>query len=136
MKGSRQELKVDGAVELPHVIAYLEQLVQSLKSGAVEVRQGDESLVLGPRGVVGFSLAAVDKGKRQRLALELTWRKFKAPDPALDLTLGPAPAAEAAAAAEAVEDVAAAYTAGGANPYAEKAAERPAEEAAELGEGD
>src|SRR5690606_21569470 len=62
----QQALTVEGAVELPHVIGYLEALVQALKSGAAKVQRGDEQVVLGPRGVVGFSLAAVDKGKRQK----------------------------------------------------------------------
>lgn len=90
MKSSRQELKIDGAVEVPHVIAYLEQLVAALKSGSVRVHRGAEQVVLGPRGVVGFSLAASDKGKRQKLTLELSWRKFAAPDADLDLVIGPA----------------------------------------------
>lgn len=97
MKGSRRELKVEGAVELPHVIAYLEQLVEGLRSGAAVVRRGEEQVVLGPRGIVGFSLAAVEKGKRQRLSLELSWRKFNAPSADTDLTIGPAPKAEPAA---------------------------------------
>ena len=58
----RQALEVEGAVELPHVIGYLEQLVQALKSGAARVQRGDEQVILGPRGVVGFSLAAEDSG--------------------------------------------------------------------------
>lgn len=131
MKSTRQELKVDGAVELPQAIAYLEQLVQALKSGTAEVRQGDHAIVLGPRGVVGFSLRAVDKGKRQRLALELEWRKFKAPAAELDLTIGTSAEPQPAAA----EDPAAAYTAGAENPYAQKPAE-PSAEAEELGEAD
>lgn len=131
MKATRQELKVDGAVELPQAIAYLEQLVQALKAGTAEVRQGDHAIVLGPRGVVGFSLRAVDKGKRQRLALELEWRKFKAPAAELDLTIGAAaePQPEPAA------DPSATYTAGAENPYAAKPVE-PTAEAEELGEAD
>lgn len=137
MKGSRQELKVDGAAELSHVIGYLEQLVQALKSGSAEVRQGDRSIVLGPRGVVGFSLRAVDRGRRQRLALELEWRKFKAPAAELDLSIGaaPEPAPEPAA------DPASVYAAGAGNPYAEMAAAEAAEsadpaEAAEVAEAE
>lgn len=103
MKHARNDLTVEGAVELPRVVEYLEQLVQALKSGAAHVRQGDQEVVLGPRGVIGFSLAASDRGKRQRLALELTWRKFKAPDPSLDLHIAAAPAAAPVAGADAVE---------------------------------
>lgn len=95
MKHARNDLTVEGAVELPHVVEYLEQLVQALKAGTARVRQGDKEVVLGPRGVVGFSLSASDRGKRQRLALELTWRKFNAPDPALDLHISGAPVADA-----------------------------------------
>jgi amphi-Trp domain-containing protein len=92
MKHARKDMKVEGAVELPHVVAYLEQLVQALKAGTVRIRQDDEQIVLGPRGVVGFSLSARDRGRRQSLALELTWRKFSAPDPTLDLHIDAAPA--------------------------------------------
>lgn len=105
MKHPRQELRVEGAVELPHVISYLEQLVGALRSGMVRVHRGDEQVVLGPRGVIGFSLAAAEKGKRQRLSLELSWRKYDAPDADLDLTIGPA--AELPPAAEAVTQAAA-----------------------------
>lgn len=91
MKASRRELKVEGAVELPHVIAYLERLVEGLRSGAVEVSRGEEHVVLGPRGILGFSLSAQEKGKRQRLSLELSWRKFDAPSADADLTIGPRP---------------------------------------------
>lgn len=119
MKGSRQGLKVEGAVELPHVISYLEHLVAALKSGAVRVHRGEEQIVLGPRGVVGFSLAASDKGKRQKLTLELSWRKFAAPDPELDLAIGPgeeaAPVAEEVAEEAAIAD--AATVAGAASVY-------------------
>lgn len=117
MKGSRQGLKIEGAVELPHVISYLEHLVEALKSGAVRVHRGEDQIVLGPRGVVGFSLAASDKGKRQKLSLELSWRKFNAPDPELDLVIGPAP--EPPPAPEAVSEEAA--VAGAAQVYAEAA---------------
>lgn len=96
MKHARKDLKVEGAVELPHVVAYLEQLVLALKAGTVRIRQEDEEVVLGPRGVIGFALSARDRGRRQSLALELTWRKFNAPDPDLDLHIDNAPAAAAA----------------------------------------
>lgn len=113
MKHHRQELKVEGAVEVPHVIAYLEQLVTALKSGVVRVHRGADQVILGPRGVIGFTLTAGEKGKRQKLTLELSWRKYSAPDADLDLTIGPAaelppaaetPAPEASAAADPATD--------------------------------
>jgi amphi-Trp domain-containing protein len=103
MKHARKDLKVEGAVELPHVVAYLEQLVQALKAGTVRVRQGDQEIVLGPRGVVGFALSASEKGKRQNLSLELTWRKFSAPEEDLELRIDAAPAEVNDAAPDVIE---------------------------------
>lgn len=91
MKHPRKQVTVEGALELPRVIETLESLVAALKSGAVEVKHDDESIVLGPRGILGFSLAAGEKGKRQRLALEFTWRKFSAADTDFDLSIKPGP---------------------------------------------
>jgi len=98
MKSVRNDLKVEGAASVAHVVAYLEQLVQALKAGTAHVRQGDEKIVLGPSGVLGFSLAASDRGKRQSLTLELTWRKRNVPAADLDLQIGSeAPEVEATA---------------------------------------
>ena len=70
MKFARNDLKVEGAAPVAHVVAYLEQLAQALKAGTAHVRQGDQQIVLGPGDIVGFSLAASDRGKRQSLSLE------------------------------------------------------------------
>ncbi len=91
MKHSRNEVTVEGALELPRVIETLESLVAALKTGAVQVQHDGESIVLGPRGILGFELSASEKGKRQRLALEFTWRKFSAADTDFDLSIKPAP---------------------------------------------
>lgn len=107
MKFTRNDLKVEGAAEVAHVVAYLEQLAQALKAGTAHVRRGDQQIVLGPSGVVGFSLAASDRGKRQSLTLELSWRKRSVPATELDLTISseasPAAAAITSATADAVE---------------------------------
>ena len=88
MKFSRNDLKVEGAAPVAHVVTYLEQLAQALKAGTAHIRQGDQQIVLGPSGVLGFSLAASDRGKRQSLTLELTWRKRNVPATDLDLQIG------------------------------------------------
>ena len=91
MKHARNEVTVEGALELPRVIETLESLIAALKTGAVQVQHDGESIVLGPRGILGFELTASEKGKRQRLALEFTWRKFSAADTEFDLSIKPAP---------------------------------------------
>lgn len=128
MKQPRRELRVEGAAELPHVISYLEQLAAALRSGAVRVHRGEEVVVLGPRGVIGFSLAVSDRGKRQKLSLELSWRKLAVPEADLDLVIAPAEVPRPAAEAVEEEVAAPAATAEGAEASpAEGAEASPAE---------
>lgn len=104
MKQSHKEVIVEAAVAVPQVVELLEQLVSALKSGAVHVHVGSQELVLGPRGVLGVQLHARQKGKRQKLALELSWRKKRvAPDESLDLSIRPAPVEAAPEAIEVVD---------------------------------
>lgn len=104
MKQSHKEITVEAAVPVPQVVEVLEQLVAALKSGAVHVQVGSHELVLGPRGVLGFQLHARQKGKRQKLALELSWRKkLVAPDERLDISIRPAPVEAAPEAIEVVD---------------------------------
>jgi amphi-Trp domain-containing protein len=107
MKHPRNEVTVEGALELPRVIETLESLVAALKTGSVQIQHDGESIVLGPRGILGFELSASEKGKRQRLALEFTWRRFSAADTDFDLAISPAPA-PAPALARAISDYASA----------------------------
>lgn len=129
MKHPRNEVTVEGALELPRVIETLESLVAALKTGSVQVQHDGESIVLGPRGVLGFELAASEKGKRQRLSLEFTWRKFSAADTDFDLSIQPAPP-------PALTRVISDYAAAADTEAAEAAAPATAEAAAEAREGE
>jgi amphi-Trp domain-containing protein len=142
-KPASRLIEVEGATPLPRVIETLEALVAALRSGSVEVRHGEESIVLGPREVLGLELSARSKGKRQRLTLELKWRKYGTADADLDLSVrpGPAPALvraisdyAAAASASAGEDSEASEVAAPAYTATGEAHEAPAaEDAAEAG---
>lgn len=123
MKHARNEVTVEGALELPRVIETLESLVAALKTGAVQVEHDGESIILGPRGILGFELSASEKGKRQRLSLEFTWRKFSAADADFDLSIKPGMLARA------ISDYASAATDGEAveTPAAEAASEAASE---------
>lgn len=104
MKQTRKAISVEAAVPVPQVVEYLEQLVAALKSGAVHVHVGAQEVVLGPRGVLGLELRASQKGKRQKLALELSWRKkLVAPDEGLGLSIRPAPPEVAPEAIEVID---------------------------------
>lgn len=131
----KRELKVEGAALVPHVIHYLEGLVAGLRSGTVQVSCGEEQLVLGPRGVVGFSLRASERSKRQKLTLELSWRKLDPPDAAIDLTIGAAPEPEPTESPASLYSgggkLGSEYTSGGATEEAAAEPEEGAEDAKE-----
>lgn len=135
MKHPRNEVTVEGALELPRVIETLESLVAALKTGSVQIQHDGESIVLGPRGILGFELSASEKGKRQRLALEFTWRRFSAADTDFDLAISPAPA-PAPALARAISDYASAANDSEAAEAEAPASAVTAEVAAEAHEGE
>jgi amphi-Trp domain-containing protein len=90
MKAAANDIVVQAATPVTQVIGYLEQLVHALKVGAVHVRHGDYEVVLGSRDVVDLSVVAKARNKRQRLSLELTWRKkSRFPDDELELAFAP-----------------------------------------------
>ena len=106
MKQTRRhtDLTVEAALTGPQVAEYLEQLAAALKSGAVHVHAGAHELVLGPRDVLGLKLRARQKAKRQKLVLELTWRKKQvSPDESLPLEFRAAPPETAPEAIEVVD---------------------------------
>lgn len=103
MKFIRKDLKVEGNAEVAHVVAYLEQLAQALKSGTAQIARADQQIVLGPSAVVGFSLAASDRGKRQSVTLELSWRKRSVPAGELDLRITSGETSAQETSADAVE---------------------------------
>lgn len=103
MKQARNKITIEGAAPLSRVLETLEALVAALKTGSAELRLGDQSVVLGPRDILDFELSARARGKRQRLNLELTFRKLGIADPDPGLSIRPGPVARAATDPEATE---------------------------------
>lgn len=70
----KQELTVKGTMDLHRAVSYLEDLVASIKAGAVFVQQGDKVIALKPKKVVDVEVEVSQKKGKEKFVLELTWR--------------------------------------------------------------
>jgi amphi-Trp domain-containing protein len=57
------------------VIAYLEQLLDGLKSGTVYVQQGNEYVALSPANPIKIAVSASQKEGKEKISFEMTWGK-------------------------------------------------------------
>ncbi len=69
----KDKLKIEGMVSLNQAITRIEELLDSLRNGAIHFQFGDESLTLNPPDVLDLELKASKKKKEQKISLELSW---------------------------------------------------------------
>lgn len=86
---SKNTVKIDSLMELSRVITTLEEVLASLKRGALSISLGDDSVTLVPPPVVDFEMELEEKKDKAKLRLEISWRKDKRAM-AAEMTIGPA----------------------------------------------
>ena len=69
------EVSFKAHLELEQVASYLEDLASSLRQGKVYVQQGNQVTELLPTSDVELELEAGGKKQKQKLSIELSWRK-------------------------------------------------------------
>lgn len=72
--GKKQSFEHESLQDRESIVAYLETLTAGLRSGRVEIRQGEEELILEPDGLLTLGIRAVHKRDRTRLDLRISWR--------------------------------------------------------------
>ena len=73
--GDKNKLVVKGAVEFQEVLAYLENIVNTLKDGKVNIQKGQESIILTPPPIVDFKIEASQKKDKSKLSIKIGWEK-------------------------------------------------------------
>ena len=68
------KIKVEGVMSLEQAVSYLEDVVNSLKSGCFVVQAGEETMSLTPQDVVDFEMALSQKKDKEKFKLEIGWR--------------------------------------------------------------
>jgi len=76
--------RFEGLLSRDEAVAYFESIVQGLKKGTIQFKQGDDTLVLTPSSHVGVSIKASRKGEKQKVSFKLNWRS--APESDLAIT--------------------------------------------------
>ncbi|MEF2232014.1 MAG: amphi-Trp domain-containing protein [Pseudodesulfovibrio sp.] len=89
----KRKVGVKMTVTVGEAVAYLENLLATLKSGSIEVRSGEQCVTLAPAGMVSMEIEAKVKKGKQKFACELAWTDPSCAEVAEDR---PAPAAAAA----------------------------------------
>jgi amphi-Trp domain-containing protein len=72
---SKDKVKVEGVMDTKEIIAYLEDLVAGFKAGSVCMTVGEDCLTLKPRGVMDVALKVSQKKDKEKLSLEVQWRR-------------------------------------------------------------
>lgn len=72
--GKKQSFEHESLQDRESIVAYLETITEGLRSGRVEIRQGEEELILEPEGLLTLGIRAVRKRDRTRLDLRISWR--------------------------------------------------------------
>ena len=71
----KDKVKVEGVMDTKEMIAYLEDLVAGFKAGSVCMTVGEDCLTLKPRGVMDVALKVSQKKDKEKLSLEVQWRR-------------------------------------------------------------
>jgi amphi-Trp domain-containing protein len=84
----RKEIEVKSAIEIDQAVAYLQDIVNSLKQKRVCVEHGGDSLVLNPPGSVTVEVKARQKADKESISLKISWlRQIEGDQPAPDLKI-------------------------------------------------
>ena len=72
---SKNKIEIEGVMELSRVIAYLENLLEGLKSGTVYVQAGTEAATLCPPSIVDFEMEVAQKKDKSKITVEIAWKQ-------------------------------------------------------------
>jgi amphi-Trp domain-containing protein len=68
------KIKFDSVMQRSEAVAYFSALVDGLRHGQLQFRQGDENLSLEPSEQVVVEVKASRKGDKEKVAFELEWK--------------------------------------------------------------
>lgn len=76
----KKKIEVKKNLEYTKAIAYMEDLLQSLKAGTIVVQSGDEHLTMTPGEHIEIKVEAKSKKGKQKFGFELSWTESEAAD--------------------------------------------------------
>lgn len=68
-----REIRVESTLEVGQAVAYLQDIVNSLKAGHIKVEHGGNKLEMSPPGSVNVQLKAKRKETKDSISLKISW---------------------------------------------------------------
>ena len=72
---SKVKIKFASVMQRAEAVAYFSALVDGLRHGRLQFRQGMESVALEPSAQVAMEVKASRKGDKERVTFELEWKR-------------------------------------------------------------
>jgi amphi-Trp domain-containing protein len=71
---SKKKVKIESVMELSQVSQYLEDVLQSIRDGSINVEKGTDSITLVPQNIVRFEMCLSRKKDKEKVSLEISWK--------------------------------------------------------------
>jgi amphi-Trp domain-containing protein len=71
---SKQRIEFSSSMQRDEAIAYFEAIIGGLRKGALQFKQGGESLALTPPPYLEVDVVASRKADKEKVVFELSWR--------------------------------------------------------------
>ncbi len=72
---NKRKVKAKGTAEMAEVINYLENILNSMKSGKVFLEHGEDRIILTPGNTAEVEIEAGEKEGKQELSFEFKWKE-------------------------------------------------------------
>jgi len=74
------KIKYESVLPREEAVSYFEAIVAGMKKGTIQLKQGDESVILKPADRVAVEVKGSQKGDTERISFELVWRHTSGSD--------------------------------------------------------
>jgi amphi-Trp domain-containing protein len=74
------KVKFESQLAREEAVSYFEALVEGMKKGTIQLKQGSDSITLRPAGQVAVEVKASRKGDKEKITFEIAWRSGEAAD--------------------------------------------------------
>ena len=73
-KDEPSKVKFESVLAREEAVSYFEALIEGLRKGTIQLRQGGDSITLKPGPQVGIEVKAARKGEKEKISFEIVWR--------------------------------------------------------------
>lgn len=71
---TKAKIRFESSLSREEAVSYFEAIVAGIRSGTVEFRQEDKTVVLHPGSQLDIGVKASRKGDKAKIAFEIAWR--------------------------------------------------------------